>query len=377
MGGSKEGTQGSREKIIIRTSVIGIAANVFLAAFKAFVGISSHSIAIVNDAINNLSDALSSVITIIGTKLAERAPDKNHPLGHGRIEYLSAMIISVIVLYAGITSFVESVKKIIHPETPDYSTAALIIVAVAIAVKLILGRFVKKTGEKVDSDSLIASGADATMDAAISTTTLVAAIIYLTTHVSLEAWLGAIISIVIIKSGYEMLQGTLSDILGQRAPSELTRNIKRAVADTEGVLGAYDLFLHDYGPNRTIGSIHIEVPDNYTASKIDEITRQIQEKIFDQFGVALTGIGIYSANTSKDSTAKTRHEVTKIVMGHDGVLQMHGFYLDEANKTMSFDVVLDFALEDRMGTYAHIVDEVQRAFPDYTVKVALDIDVSD
>ena len=377
MGGSKEGTQGSREKIIIRTSVIGIAANVFLAAFKAFVGISSHSIAIVNDAINNLSDALSSVITIIGTKLAERAPDKNHPLGHGRIEYLSAMIISVIVLYAGITSFVESVKKIIHPETPDYSTAALIIVAVAIAVKLILGRFVKKTGEKVDSDSLIASGADATMDAAISTTTLVAAIIYLTTHVSLEAWLGAIISVVIIKSGYEMLQGTLSDILGQRAPSELTRNIKRAVADTEGVLGAYDLFLHDYGPNRTIGSIHIEVPDNYTASKIDEITRQIQEKIFDQFGVALTGIGIYSANTSKDSTAKTRHEVTKIVMGHDGVLQMHGFYLDEANKTMSFDVVLDFALEDRMGTYAHIVDEVQRAFPDYTVKVALDIDVSD
>ncbi len=377
MGGSKEGTQGSREKIIIRTSVIGIAANVFLAAFKAFVGISSHSIAIVNDAINNLSDALSSVITIIGTKLAGRAPDKNHPLGHGRIEYLSAMIISVIVLYAGITSFVESVKKIIHPETPDYSTAALIIVAAAIAVKLILGRFVKKTGEKVDSDSLIASGADATMDAAISTTTLVAAIIYLTTHVSLEAWLGAIISVVIIKSGYEMLQGTLSDILGQRAPAELTRNIKRAVADTEGVLGAYDLFLHDYGPDRTIGSIHIEVPDNYTASKIDEITRQIQEKIFDQFGVALTGIGIYSANTSKDSTAKTRHEVTKIVMGHDGVLQMHGFYLDEANKTMSFDVVLDFALEDRMGTYAHIVDEVQRAFPDYTVKVALDIDVSD
>ena len=377
MGGSKEGTQGSREKIIIRTSVIGIAANVFLAAFKAFVGISSHSIAIVNDAINNLSDALSSVITIIGTKLAGRAPDKNHPLVHGRIEYLSAMSISVIVLYAGITSFVESVKKIIHPETPDYSTAALIIVAAAIAVKLILGRFVKKTGEKVDSDSLIASGADATMDAAISTTTLVAAIIYLTTHVSLEAWLGAIISVVIIKSGYEMLQGTLSDILGQRAPAELTRNIKRAVADTEGVLGAYDLFLHDYGPDRTIGSIHIEVPDNYTASKIDEITRQIQEKIFNQFGVALTGIGIYSANTSKDSTAKTRHEVTKIVMGHDGVLQMHGFYLDEANKTMSFDVVLDFALEDRMGTYAHIVDEVQRAFPDYTVKVALDIDVSD
>ena len=132
----------SREKTIIRTSIIGIIANVFLAAFKAVIGIMTHSIAIVLDAVNNISDAGSSLITIVGTKLAGKEPDKKHPFGYGRIEYLSAMIISVIVLYAGITSFVESVKQIIHPETPEYNTVSLIIVAVAVVVKILLGRYV-------------------------------------------------------------------------------------------------------------------------------------------------------------------------------------------------------------------------------------------
>ena len=130
----------SRERVIVRTSVIGILTNVLLAAFKAFVGIVSHSIAVTLDAVNNLSDALSSIITIVGTKLAGRLPDKKHPLGYGRIEYLSAMIVSGIVLYAGITSLVESVKKIFQPETPDYSTVSLIIIAVAVAAKILLGR---------------------------------------------------------------------------------------------------------------------------------------------------------------------------------------------------------------------------------------------
>ncbi|MBQ1791104.1 MAG: cation transporter, partial [Oscillospiraceae bacterium] len=178
------GNNGSREKTIIRTSIIGIVANVFLAAFKAAVGLMSHSIAIVLDAVNNISDAGSSLITIIGTKLAGMEPDKKHPFGYGRIEYLSAMIISVIVLYAGITSFVESVKKILHPETPDYTPVSLIIVAVAVVVKILLGRYVKRVGERVNSDSLINSGKDAMLDAVISASTLAAAVIFLVFHVS-------------------------------------------------------------------------------------------------------------------------------------------------------------------------------------------------
>ena len=157
-----------REKQIIKTSIIGIIANVFLASFKAGVGLLSHSVAVVLDAVNNLSDALSSIITIIGTKLAAKEPDKKHPLGHGRYEYLTAMVISVIVLYAGFTSLIESVKKIISPEKPDYSTISLIIIAVAVLVKIILGTYVKKVGRDVKSDSLIASGTDALFDSIIS-----------------------------------------------------------------------------------------------------------------------------------------------------------------------------------------------------------------
>ena len=186
----------SRDKQIIRTSIIGIAANVMLAGFKAVMGLLSNSIAITLDAVNNISDAASSIITIIGTKLAGKAPDRKHPFGYGRIEYLSAMIISVIVLYAGITSFTESVSKIIEPETPDYSLPILIIIAVAVVVKIVLGRYVKSVGVKTNSGSLINSGEDAVMDSIISASTLAAAIIYMIWGIGLEAWLGAIISII-------------------------------------------------------------------------------------------------------------------------------------------------------------------------------------
>ena len=161
---NNRGTESSREAMIVRTSIIGIIANVFLAAFKAVIGVLTHSIAIVLDAVNNISDAGSSLITIVGTRLAGREPDKKHPFGYGRIEYLSAMIISVIVLYAGITSLVESVKQIIHPERPDYNSISLIIVAVAVLVKILLGRYVKSVGERVNSDSLVNSGEDATLE---------------------------------------------------------------------------------------------------------------------------------------------------------------------------------------------------------------------
>ena len=239
------GKQENRNKTIIKTSIIGILANVFLAAFKAFVGMTSNSIAIVMDAVNNLSDAASSVITIIGTKLAGREADKKHPFGYGRVEYLSAMVISLLVLYAGITAFVESVKKIIHPDVPDYSAAALIIVAVAVVVKIVLGIYVKRVGVRVNSDSLINSGEDAKLDSVISASTLAAAAIYLLFHVSLEAWLGAIIALVIVKAGIDMRKETLSKILGERADAKLAQEIKATVTGYPEISGAYDLVLHN------------------------------------------------------------------------------------------------------------------------------------
>ena len=369
--------QTSRDKTIIRTSVIGIAANVFLAAFKAVVGLTANSIAIVMDAVNNLSDAASSVITIVGTKLAGKAPDRKHPFGYGRIEYLSAMIISLLVLYAGVTAFVESVKKIIRPDTPEYSAAALIIVAVAVVVKIVLGRYVKRVGEKVNSDSLVNSGADATMDAVISAATLLAAGVYLLFHISLEAWLGAVIAAVIIKSGIEMLGETLSKILGERADAQLARDIKETVTSFPEVSGAYDLVLHNYGPDAFNGSVHIEVPDTLSADDLDKLLRRIMAEVYRKHNVLLTAIGVYSVNTKDPDAFAAREAVSEIVTAAPYVLQMHGFYLDKAEKTLRFDIVVSFDAPDRSRVYREVCEAVQRAYPDYTLQVAMDTDFSE
>ncbi|MBR3026476.1 MAG: cation transporter [Oscillospiraceae bacterium] len=367
----------SREKTIIKSSIIGIAANVFLAAFKAVIGLMTHSIAIVLDAVNNISDAGSSLITIIGTKLAGREPDKKHPFGYGRIEYLSAMIISVIVLYAGITSFVESVKKIISPQTPEYTAVSLVIVGVAVVVKIVLGKYVKSVGVKVNSDSLVNSGEDATLDSVISASTLAAAVIFLLWGLSLEAWLGAVISLVIIKSGFEMLKGTVSQILGERSDPELAKSIKQTVTEFDGVEGAYDLVLNNYGPDAWNGSVHIEVPDTYSADRLDRLIREIQTAVFTKHKVILTAIGVYSINTQDDEAKAIERKVREIVFSHEYILQMHGFYLTKETNTIRLDVVVSFDAPDRREVYKAIVSDVQKAFPDHKLQIALDTDFSE
>ena len=367
----------AREKTVIRTSIIGIIANVFLAGFKAFVGLMTNSIAIILDAVNNISDAGSSIITIVGTKLAGKEPDKKHPFGYGRIEYLSAMIISVIVLYAGITSLVESVKLIINPKLPDYNTVSLIIVAVAVVVKILLGRHVKSVGVKVKSDSLINSGEDATLDSIISASTLVAAAIFLIFNISLEAWLGAAISLVIIKSGIEMLRETISHILGERNDAELARSIQKTVLSFPDVQGAYDLVLNNYGPDTWNGSIHIEVPDTYSAGQLDQLIREISMKVFCEHHVILTAVGVYSVNTKDEESISAREQVRKIVFSHEFVRQMHGFYLLKDKKTLRFDIVISFDAKDRRAVYSEVVADVQKAFPDYELQVTMDTDFTE
>lgn len=366
-----------REKTIVKTSIIGIITNVFLAGFKAVIGLLSNSIAIVMDAVNNISDAGSSIITIIGTKLAGREPDKKHPFGYGRIEYLSAMIISVIILYAGVTSLVESIKKIINPDTPDYSTVSLIIVGVAVVVKIVLGRYVKSVGKKVNSASLVNSGEDATLDSVISASTLLAAIIFMITDVSLEAWLGAVISLVIIKSGIEMLKDTVSQILGERNDPDLTNSIKETVREFPDVQGAYDLVLNNYGPDTWNGSIHIEVPDTYTASQLDKLIRKIQETVYLKYRVVLTAIGVYSVNTKDTEIMEAEKSIREIVLTHQHVLQMHGFYMDKEEKSMRFDIVVSFNAGDRRAVYQAVTADVQKAFPDYKVQLSMDTDFSE
>jgi len=367
----------NRSKVIVRTSIVGIATNVVLSAFKAAIGFVTGSIAVTLDAVNNLSDALSSVITIVGAKLANKLPDKKHPLGYGRIEYLSAMIVAAIVLYAGGTSAVESVKKIIHPEAADYSTVSLVIIAAAVVVKLVLGKYVKRQGERVNSGALVASGADALFDAILSASVLASAIVFVTTGISLEAYVGVLISLFIIKSGIEMLKDTLDDILGKRTDGDTAKEIKKILTSEKPVRGAYDLILNDYGPNKALASVHLELPDSMTVEEVDVLTRKLQHRVFKETGVILTGVGVYSYNTKDDEAAKIRSDVLKIVKSHEWALQMHGFYVDLERKTIRFDAVIDFTAPDRNAVFTGLVQDVQMAYPDYRLNVVMDSDTSD
>ena len=367
----------SREKVVIKTSIISILSNIVLASFKAFVGLLANSIAIISDAINNLSDALSSIITIIGTKLAGKAPDKKHPYGYGRIEYMTSLVVSAIVLYAGIASFIESVKKIIKPELPDYSTITLIILVAGIIVKFILGLYVKKKGKKVNSDSLVASGIDAFNDGILSISVLVSAIIYIIFNISLEAYVGVILSIFIIKAGLELIKESVDNMLGTRIESNLARSIKKEVLKEKEVQGAYDLVLNDYGPDKYLGSIHIEVPDTLNVADLDKISRRITKRVLEKYGVILHTIGVYSVNTKDKHIIEVRKEITKIVFSHKGILQMHGFYIDEKEKDISFDIIIDFKINNKEEVYKDIYDKVQEKYKDYKISIALDIDISD
>lgn len=366
-----------RDHEIVKTSIVGILANVFLAILKAIIGVISGSIAITLDAVNNLSDAASSVITIIGTKLAGKPADKKHPFGYGRIEYLSAMIISVIVLYAGVTSLRESVSKIIHPEKPAYTAVSLVIVAAGVLVKIVLGRYVEGVGKKVNSDSLVNSGKDATLDSVISASTLVAAIIFLASGVSLESWLGAVISVVIIKSGVEMLAETISEILGERADQDLSKKIKGEVMKFPEVYGVYDLVLNNYGPDNYNGSLHIEVPDTCTASEIDELIRKITYDVYMKYQVILTAISVYSMNTKDPYVIEMRKNIKKMVLEDPYILQLHGFYLEEEKKNIRFDMVISFDSPDRIKTCRDAVEKVQKAYPDYHIAAVMDTDFSE
>jgi len=367
----------SREKTIIRTGIIGIIANILLASFKALVGVAVHSTAMILDAVNNFSDVLSSVVTIIGTKIASKKPDYKHPLGHGRVEYLAQMIIAALILYAGITALWESIQKIINPVEADHSAISLTIISVAIVVKIGLGIFVKGQGKKVKSDLLISSGTDALFDAILSTAVLISAVILLLFKFNIEAYVSVIISLFILKAGFEIIREAVDDMVGHRIESEYTKKVKDSVLTFKEVHGAYDLVLHNYGPDKYLGSLHIEVDDTMTADKIDTLTRNITSKVYADTGIILTAIGLYSRNSSNERLMKLRNDITELVVDHKHIKQLHGFYVDEENKRITFDVVVDFEEQDREGLVEHIKNDVKNALPEYEIFVAVDSDISD
>ena len=364
-----------RNKKIIKISILGIIVNIILVIFKGVVGLLANSIAIILDAVNNLSDALSSIITIIGTKLSERRPNKKHPFGYGRIEYFSSIIIAVIVLIAGITSFKESFEKILNPSIADYSLVSLIIIIVAVFVKFVYGKYVKREGQKLNSGSLVASGTDAISDSVLSFSTFVAAIISFIWKISLEGFLGVIIAVIIIKSAIEILKDTIDDMIGVRTDGSLTKKIKKTINSYEEVLGVYDLNLHNYGPNKIISSAHIELADNLNVRDVHRLTRRIEVDIYNKYGIILT-LGVYASNdTNKYKEIKSY--ITKLIKQYENIIGMHGFYVDEEYNLVSLDLVFSFDEEHPEECSEEIKKKLIQEYPDYNFSIIIDADISD
>lgn len=360
-----------RSKKIIRVSIVGIIANVLLAAFKAAVGLMSGAIAIVMDAVNNLSDMLSSVITIVGAKLSERPADRKHPFGYGRVEYFSAIIISVIVIFAGSTSLVESVKKIIEPTTPSYSTLTLLVIIIAIVIKLVLGLYVGREGKRLKSDALIASGADALFDAVVTLFTLISAGIMLLWHVNLDGIFGTLISLIIVKAGIEMLASPVGELLGSRISPELVEKLKEKAMTFDGVHGVYDIIVNNYGPNTMIGSLHVSVNDTLSAREVHLLTRTMAEAFYKDLGIIMT-VGVYAILTGDNPMANLQHAVLKEVNGHEGVAQAHGYYYYEDRALITLDIVPGDDVKDESAFVESIQTDLHAQFPEYRFNILLD-----
>lgn len=366
----------NREKLIVRTSIVGILGNVGLVAAKAIIGIIAGSISIILDAVNNLTDALSSVITIIGTKLAGKKPDRKHPYGHGRIEYITSLIIAVIILVAGGTAIYESIQSLIKGNKATYTDLSLIIISLAILVKVGLGIFFRRMGKKTHSEALKASGVDALFDALLSLSTLIGAIIARFTGVAIEGYLGILIGLFIIKTGIEIMINALSSIVGKRTDKETSLGVKQLVNSFPEVIGAYDLVLHDYGPTKSIGSIHIEVRDDLTAKEIHPLSRKIMQAVYEKYGIILT-VGIYATNESNPEIKQIRKDLYELIKQYPTIKQTHGFYVDVELKMVSFDIIVDFKDENAEGIRKELVEKMSAMHPDYQYYVILDDDYSD
>lgn len=363
-----------REQGIVRASYVGIVGNVVLVIFKSIVGIAANSIAIILDAVNNATDVLSSVITIIGTKLAGRRADREHPFGYGRIEYMTSLVIALIILAAAVMSMRESVEKILHPAITDYGTITLIVIIASIVAKIFIGWYLTRKGKEYDSGALYGSGIDSNYDAILTGGTLVAALAALWFDVNIDGIVGVIISLFVFKAGFDVLKDAVSPIIGERGDDALGRSLKKFITSYDGVLGAYDLILDNFGPNEIIGSAHIEVEDNMNACAISELTRRISEDVYKHFGILIT-LGIYATNTT-GKYAPIHAMLRKLVVQHPGILGTHGFYVDSAANVVNFDLVVDFK-EDDSAIRDEIIAKMQQAYPQFSYNVMIDRDYLD
>lgn len=361
----------NRDEVISRTSALGIGVNVLLAAVKVVAGLFASSIAIVSEGVNNAADALTSVLTLLGTKLAGRHPDAKHPFGYGRIEYLTALVIAVIILVSGVQMLIESVRLIFHPEPLAISYVSLAIVAVSAVVKFFLGVYTIRKGKSVSSDALVGVGVECRSDAYVSVVTIVTAVVFLVSGVSIDAYAGVVMSAVILKAGVEVLMKTASELIGRPGERELAEKIYALVRTTPGVAGAADMMLHNYGPGAWSGSVNVELDHALSVGDVYAFLHKLQLKIMHELNVTMV-FGVYAVDNDHEESIRVRKAVASFVRSHDEVKSFHAVYLEPDTNRLYCDLIVTYALRDWDALRAEFLAYMKNQFPAYEVELTIE-----
>ena len=335
----------TREGIIVTTSGMGILVNLLIAVTKIIVGLISSSIAIISEGANNAGDALSSVMALIGAKLAKKHPDEKHPFGYGRIEYLCGLVIAVVILVTGIELLIGSAKRIFHPETLHISYIALVLVALSAAVKFFLGNYTVRMGRKVGSTALEAVGTDCKTDCFASIITIVSALIFLVFKWNVDAYAGVITSLLLIKAGVEALRETLSEILGRPGDKELAAKLYKEIRSTDGILAAVDMMLHNYGPEAWSGSVNVEIDHKKTVGEIYQFLHELQLRIMHEYHVTMV-FGVYAVDYDGEYMKELRKTIAGFIRKQEHVKSFHAVYIDQRSDKIYCDFIVDYELKD-------------------------------
>lgn len=362
---------GSREGVVVGVSALGILVNLLLAGVKIAVGILASSIAVISEGLNNASDCASSLLTIIGTKLSSKRPTKSHPFGFGRVEYLTSLIIAVIILFTGGELLISSIKLIINPGAVNISYVTLSVVAVSAVVKLLLGGYTEKKGRQVDSGALIAVGKDCRNDSVVSAVTIISALIFLLFRFSVDAWAGIITSGFIIKSGIDVMKDAVSVILGKPADKELADKLYKEIRSTPDVLNAADMMLHNYGPDEYSGSVNIEIDHDRTIGEVYEIIHELQLRIMNKYGVTMV-FGMYAVDSDEPGQNELRKYIAKFVAGQEHVSSYHALYLPLDRKQIYCDLVVDYELKDREALETGFRAYMAEKYPGYEIMLTVE-----
>lgn len=361
----------SRDSIISMTSGLGIAVNLLLAFTKVVIGVLVSSIAIISEGVNNASDVLSSLLTLIGAKLARKHPDEKHPFGYGRIEYLVSLIISVLILVTGIEMVSSSVKAIFHPEELSISYLALGILAASAFIKFFLGIYTIKMGEKADSSALIGVGVECRNDVVATIITIVSSLVFLLFGLSLDAYAGIIVSLLIIKAGFDLLMDTLSDIIGRPGAHELAMKLIDEIKQTEGIISVADVMLHNYGPDAWSGSANVEMDHKMTVGEIYKILHELQLRIMYEYHVVMV-FGIYAVDNDHEEIRNLRAKIADYVKSQEHIKSYHAVYVSENDQKIYCDLIVDYKLLDWDAQRQDFIKYIKEFYPDYEIALTIE-----